>query len=94
LQILRYAYQARDLRGLLPHSALPVRVPTADRDLDGPREVTVPMSSFGPPGHDLDHWPPKPTVVEPAKLQATVAAIVKVLAAAQIEYAARRAAGC
>jgi hypothetical protein len=34
-------------------------------------------------------WPLKPTVVEPAKLQATVAAIIKVLAAAQIEYAAR-----
>jgi hypothetical protein len=35
-------------------------------------------------------WPSKPTVVEPAKLQATVAAIVKVLSAAQIEYAPRR----
>jgi hypothetical protein len=34
-------------------------------------------------------WPLKPTVVEPAKLQAT-AAIVKVLSTAQIEYAARR----
>jgi hypothetical protein len=41
----------------------------------------------------LMKWPSKPTVVEPVKLQATVAAIVKVLAAAQIEYAARRAAG-
>jgi hypothetical protein len=38
-------------------------------------------------------WPPEPTVVEPAKLQATVAAIVKVLSAAQIEYAARRLRG-
>ena len=41
----------------------------------------------------LINWPPKPTVVEPVKLQATVAAIVTVLGAAQIEYAARRAAG-
>jgi hypothetical protein len=38
-------------------------------------------------------WPPKPTVVAPAKLQATVAAIVKVLSAAQIEYAAPRLRG-
>jgi hypothetical protein len=41
----------------------------------------------------LINWPPKPTVVEPVKLQATVAAIVKILAAAQIEYAARRIQG-
>ena len=34
-------------------------------------------------------WPLKPTVVAPAKFQATVSSIVKVLAAAQIEYAAR-----
>jgi hypothetical protein len=38
-------------------------------------------------------WPLKPTVVELAKLQATVAAIVKVLSTAQIEYAARRLRG-
>jgi hypothetical protein len=38
-------------------------------------------------------WPLKPTVVEPAKLQATVAAIVKVLSTVQIEYAARRLRG-
>ena len=37
--------------------------------------------------------PLKPTVVAPAKLLATVAAIVKVLAAVQIEYAARRLCG-
>jgi hypothetical protein len=37
-------------------------------------------------------WPLKPTVVAPAKFQATVSSIVKVLAAAQIEYAARRSA--
>lgn len=47
----------------------------------------------GRPTMILIKWPPKPTVVEPVKLQTTVAAIVKVLAAAQIEYAARRAAG-
>jgi hypothetical protein len=38
-------------------------------------------------------WPLKPTAVEPARLQATVPAIVKVLSAAQIEYAARRVRG-
>jgi hypothetical protein len=38
-------------------------------------------------------WPPKSSLIEPRRLQATVAAIVKVLAAAQIELAARRAAG-
>jgi hypothetical protein len=38
-------------------------------------------------------WPLKPTVVEPAKLQAAVAAIIKVLSTAQIEYAARRLQG-
>jgi hypothetical protein len=38
-------------------------------------------------------WPLKPSVVEPVKLQVTVAAIVKILAAAQIEYAARRLRG-
>ena len=41
----------------------------------------------------LIKWPLKPTVVAPAKLLATVAAIVKVLAAVQIEYAARRLCG-
>jgi hypothetical protein len=39
-------------------------------------------------------WPLRPTVVEPGKLQATVAAIVKVLSSAQIEFAPRRAAVC
>lgn len=38
-------------------------------------------------------WPPRPTVTDPATLRATVAAIVRVLGAAQIELAARRAAG-
>jgi hypothetical protein len=38
-------------------------------------------------------WPLKPSVVEPVKLQVTVAAIVKILAAAQIEYDARRLRG-
>jgi len=38
-------------------------------------------------------WPFKPSVVQPAKLQATVAATVKILVAAQIEYAARRLRG-
>ena len=45
------------------------------------------------PAAVLIKWPLKPTVVAPAKLLATVAAIVKVLAAAQIEYAARRLRG-
>jgi hypothetical protein len=38
-------------------------------------------------------WPPQPTVTDPAKLTATIAAIVRVLGTAQIEMAARRAAG-
>ena len=38
-------------------------------------------------------WPTRPTVTDPAKLTATVAAIVRVLGSAQIELAARRAAG-
>jgi len=38
-------------------------------------------------------WPPQPTVTDPAKLMATIAAIVRVLGTAQIELAARRAAG-
>ena len=45
------------------------------------------------PAAVLIKWPLKPTVVAPAKLLATVAAIVKVLAAVQIEYAARRLCG-
>ncbi len=41
----------------------------------------------------LIKWPPQPTVTDPAKLTATIAAIVRVLGTAQIELAARRAAG-
>jgi hypothetical protein len=41
----------------------------------------------------LIKWPQQPTVTDPAKLTATVAAIVRVLGTAQIELAARRAAG-
>jgi hypothetical protein len=41
----------------------------------------------------LIKWPPQPTITDPAKLTATIAAIVRVLGAAQIELAARRAAG-
>jgi hypothetical protein len=41
----------------------------------------------------LIKWPQRPTVTDPAQLTATVAAIVRVLGAAQIELAARRAAG-
>jgi hypothetical protein len=37
-------------------------------------------------------WPQRPTVTDPAKLTATVAAIIRVLGTAQIELAARRAA--
>jgi hypothetical protein len=40
----------------------------------------------------LIKWPQRPTVTNPRKLTATVAAIVRVLAAAQIEMTARRAA--
>jgi hypothetical protein len=40
----------------------------------------------------LIKWPQRPTVTNPGKLTATVAAIVRVLGAAQIELAARRAA--
>jgi len=47
----------------------------------------------GSPAVILINWPPKPTVVEPAKLQTTVAATIKVLSTAQIEYAARRLQG-
>ena len=41
----------------------------------------------------LIKWPPQPTVTDPAKLTATIAAIMRVLGTAQIELAARRAAG-
>jgi hypothetical protein len=41
----------------------------------------------------LIKWPAQPTVTDPARLTETVAAIVRVLGAAQIELAARRAAG-
>jgi hypothetical protein len=51
------------------------------------------IKPIGSPAVILIKWPPKPTVVEPMKLQASVAAIVKVLSGAQIELAARRAAG-
>ena len=45
------------------------------------------------PAAILIKWPSKPTVTDPARLTATVAAIVRVLGTAQIELAARRAAG-
>jgi hypothetical protein len=45
------------------------------------------------PAAILIKWPPQPTVTDPAKLTATIAAIVRVLGRAQIELAARRAAG-
>jgi hypothetical protein len=45
------------------------------------------------PATILIKWPPQPTVTDPAKLIATFAAIVRVLGTAQIELAARRAAG-
>jgi hypothetical protein len=41
----------------------------------------------------LIKWPPRPTVTDPAALRATIAAIIRVLGMAQIELAARRAAG-
>jgi hypothetical protein len=41
----------------------------------------------------LIKWPAQPTVTDPAKLTATIAAILRVLGTAQIELAARRAAG-
>ena len=47
--------------------------------------AVIPIKPTGSPAVILLKWPLKPTVVEPVKLQATVAAIVKVLAAAQIE---------
>jgi hypothetical protein len=45
------------------------------------------------PAAILIKWPPQPTVTDPAKLTATIAAIVRVLGMAQIELAARRASG-
>ncbi len=45
------------------------------------------------PAAILIKWPPQPTVTDPAKLTATIAAIVRVLGTAQIELAARRASG-
>jgi hypothetical protein len=45
------------------------------------------------PAAILIKWPSRPTVTDPAKLTATIAAIVRVLGSAQIELAARRAAG-
>jgi hypothetical protein len=45
------------------------------------------------PAAILIKWPPQPTVTDPAKFTATIAAIVRVLGMAQIELAARRAAG-
>jgi len=44
------------------------------------------------PAAILIKWPPQPTVTDPAKLTATIAAIVRVLGTAQIQLAARRAA--
>jgi hypothetical protein len=58
--------------------------------------IELPITLVKPPDTPeaiLIIWPLKPTVVAPARLQATVAAIVKVLSAAQIEYAARRRRG-
>jgi hypothetical protein len=45
------------------------------------------------PAAILIKWPSQPTVTDPGKLTATIAAIVRVLGTAQIEMAARRAAG-
>jgi hypothetical protein len=45
------------------------------------------------PAEILIKWPPQPTVTDPAELTATIAAIMRVLGTAQIELAARRAAG-
>jgi hypothetical protein len=57
------------------------------------RLAVILIQPTGSPAMILIKWPLKPTVVEPVKLQATVAAIVKVLSTAQIEYAARRVRG-
>jgi hypothetical protein len=45
------------------------------------------------PAEILIKWPPQPTVTDPGELTATIAAIMRVLGTAQIEMAARRAAG-
>ena len=45
------------------------------------------------PAAILIKWPSQPTVTDPATLTTTIAAIVRVLGMAQIELAARRAAG-
>ena len=45
------------------------------------------------PAAILIKWPSQPTVTRPAELTATIAAIMRVLGTAQIEMAARRAAG-
>jgi hypothetical protein len=57
------------------------------------RLAVILIKPTGSPAVILLKWPPTPTVVEPVKLQGTVAAIVKILSSAQIEFAARRAAG-
>jgi hypothetical protein len=59
----------------------------------GDRLAVQLIKPCGYPEMILIIWPPRPSVVEPAKLQTTVAAIVKILAAAQSEYAARRLGG-
>jgi hypothetical protein len=51
------------------------------------------VQSTGSTAVILIKWPSKPSVVEPVKPTATVAAIIKVLSSAQIDLAARRAAG-
>jgi hypothetical protein len=60
---------------------------------DADRLTITLVKPLDPPEAILIIWPPKPTVVAPVRLQATVVAIVKVLAAVQIEYAARRLSG-
>jgi hypothetical protein len=45
------------------------------------------------PAAILIKWPPQPTVTDPANLTATIAAILRAFGTAQIELAARRAAG-
>ena len=47
----------------------------------------------GLPAAILLRWPTKPSVTDPAKFTAVVAAIIRVLGDARIELAARRAAG-
>jgi hypothetical protein len=55
--------------------------------------AVIRIKPTGSPAVILINWPRKPTVVEPVTLQATLAAAIKVLGAAQIGYTARRAAG-